>query len=277
MQTWHRSNVCYAIEAFDSSGKVSGVSHKSNLGNLRAPTLADYSRPFMATSPKIVIVEDEPDIREAIEYSLKHEGYRVWSAADGMRGLELIREYTPDMILLDLMLPGMDGLEVCRRVQSDPMLKGVCVIMVTAKSDETDVLVGLGFGADDYVTKPFRNGELIARVKAVLRRGKLRDEVSSNLVRIDDLIIDSLRHEVTLAGALVVLTATEFRLLRFLALNPGRVYSRDLLLNHIIGDHAVVVDRNIDVHVRAIRRKLGAGRDLIETIRGVGYRFQMKS
>ncbi len=231
----------------------------------------------MAISPKIVIVEDEPDIREALEYSLKREGYRVWSAGDGVRGLELIRGNTPDVILLDLMLPGIDGMEVCRRVQSDPVMKGACIIMVTAKSDETDVLVGLGFGADDYVTKPFRNGELIARVKAVLRRGKLRDEVASNLVRCEDLIIDSLRHEVTLAGVLVVLTATEFRLLRFLALNPGRVYTRDLLLNEIIGDHAVVVDRNIDVHVRAIRRKLGEGRNLIETIRGVGYRFQMNS
>ncbi|MEN9841774.1 MAG: hypothetical protein RL376_1574 [Verrucomicrobiota bacterium] len=231
---------------------------------------------FVSNPAKIVIVEDESDIREALEYSLGREGFRVWSAADGTSGLELIRERTPDVILLDLMLPGLDGMEVCRRVQNDPVLKGACIIMVTAKSDETDVLLGLGFGADDYVTKPFRNGELVARIKAVLRRGKLREEVAGNFVRCEDLIIDTLRHEVTLAGVSVVLTATEFRLLRFLAMNPGRVFSRDRLLSQIIGDHAVVVDRNIDVHVRSIRKKLGEGRNLIETIRGVGYRFVMK-
>jgi DNA-binding response OmpR family regulator len=230
-----------------------------------------------ALPPKIVIVEDEPDIRESMEYSLNQEGYRVWTAGDGLRGLDVIRERVPDVILLDLMMPGMDGMEVCRRVQSDPVLRRACVIMVTAKGEETDVLLGLGFGADDYVTKPFRNRELVARVQAVLRRGRLRDEEQGELVVCDDLVIDSQRHEVTLAGCAVPLTATEFRLLRFLAMNPSRVFSRDRLLSQIIGDHAVVVDRNIDVHVRAIRRKLGEGRELIETIRGVGYRFVAKS
>jgi len=229
-----------------------------------------------ALPPKVVIVEDEADIRDSMKYSLDREGFRVWTAGDGPRGLELIRERVPDVILLDLMLPGMDGMEVCRRVQADPVLRGACVIMVTAKGEETDVLLGLGFGADDYVTKPFSNRELVARVHAVLRRGQLRDDAQGEVVKCDDLVIDSQRHEVTLAGRPVALTATEFRLLRFLAMNPGRVFSRDRLLSQIIGDHAVVVDRNIDVHVRAIRRKLGDGWELVETIRSVGYRFVPK-
>jgi len=222
---------------------------------------------------KVVIVEDEPDINEALTYSLRHEGYRVWSEVDGRRGLELIREKTPDLVLLDLMLPGVDGMEVCRQIKSDPVVKGTCIIMVTAKGEESDVLVGLGFGADDYVTKPFKTRELLARVRAVLRRGRLRDDEARDVLRCGELTVDSLRHEVAHAGRRVQLTATEFRLLRFLATNPGRVFTRDQLLNQIIGDNAVVIDRNIDVHVRAIRRKLGAGRDHIETIRGVGYRF----
>lgn len=222
---------------------------------------------------KVVIVEDEPDINEALTYSLRHEGYRVWSEVDGRRGLELIREKTPDLVLLDLMLPGVDGMEVCRQIKSDPVVKGTCIIMVTAKGEESDVLVGLGFGADDYVTKPFKTRELLARVRAVLRRGRLRDDEARDVLRCGELTVDSLRHEVAHAGTRVQLTATEFRLLRFLATNPGRVFTRDQLLNQIIGDNAVVIDRNIDVHVRAIRRKLGAGRDHIETIRGVGYRF----
>jgi two-component system, OmpR family, alkaline phosphatase synthesis response regulator PhoP len=226
---------------------------------------------------KVIIVEDEPDISEALGYSLTHEGYRVWSEVDGRRGLDLIRQKTPDLVLLDLMLPGLEGMEVCRQIKSDPVLKGTCIIMVTAKSDESDVLVGLGFGADDYVTKPFKTRELLARVRAVLRRGKLREETSGDVIRCGELVIDALRHEVTLAERHVPLTATEFRLLRFLAANPGRVFSRDQLLNQVIGDNAVVIDRNIDVHVRAIRRKLSRARDVIETIRGVGYRFTMKA
>ena len=226
-----------------------------------------------AMQTKVVIVEDEPDINEALSHSLKHEGFRVWSEVDGRRGMELIREKTPDLVLLDLMLPGIDGIELCRLIKNDALVKGTCIIIVTAKSDESDVLVGLGFGADDYITKPFKTRELIARVKAVLRRGRLREEESRDVIRCGDLLIDVLRYEVTHAGERILLTATEFRLLHFLAGNPGRVFTRDQLLNQIIGDNAVVIDRNIDVHVRAIRRKLGAARAHIETIRGVGYRF----
>jgi DNA-binding response OmpR family regulator len=168
-------------------------------------------------------------------------------------------------------------MEVCRQITSDPVLKGTCIIMVTAKGDESDVLVGLGFGADDYVTKPFKTRELLARVRAVLRRGRLREDDSGDVVRCGDLIVDALRHEASLGAKRLPLTATEFRLLHFLAANPGRVFSRDQLLNQVIGDNAVVIDRNIDVHVRAIRRKLSYARDFIETIRGVGYRFTART
>ncbi len=228
-------------------------------------------------SAKVVILEDEPDINEACEYSLSREGYKVWSETDGRRGLQLVREKTPDLLVLDLMLPSLDGTEICRQIKSDPLLKGTCIIMVTAKSDETDILVGLGLGADDYVTKPFKTRELLARVQAVLRRGRLREDANNEIIRCERLVIDALRHEVTDDGIPVRLTATEFRLLRFLAGNPGRVFSRNQLLNHVIGDHAVVIDRNIDVHVRSIRRKLPVSRALIDTIRGVGYRFSPRS
>lgn len=222
---------------------------------------------------KIVIIEDEADISEPLGYTLTNEGFRVWSEVDGRRGLDLVRQKTPDLVLLDLMLPSLDGMEVCRQIKSDPVLKSTCIIMLTARSDESDVLVGLAFGADDYVAKPFKSRELVARVRAVIRRGRLREEGSSDVVRCGDLIIDTLRHEATLGERSLSLTATEFRMLRFFAANPGRVFSRDQLLNQVIGDNAVVIDRNIDVHVRAIRRKLALGRNMIETIRGVGYRF----
>lgn len=224
-------------------------------------------------SSKVVILEDEPDINEALAHSLSRDGFKVWSETDGRRGLELVRQKGPDIVLLDLMLPGLEGTEICRQIKGDPVLRGSCIIMLTAKSDESDVLVGLELGADDYVTKPFKTRELIARIRAVLRRGHLRGASERDVVRCGSLVVDALRHEVLCEGQPVSLTATEFRLLRFLASNPGRVFTRDQLLNQVIGENAVVIDRNIDVHVRSIRRKLGSARDYLETIRGVGYRF----
>lgn len=224
---------------------------------------------------KILVVEDESDILELIEYHLEREGYRTVTCQDGEAGLELAREEAPDLALLDLMLPGLDGIEVCRKLKEDPVTRAIPIIMVTAKGEESDVVLGLGVGADDYVAKPFSPKELLARIRAVLRRGALKEtqQTHERVVR-DGVVIDVTRHQVTVDKAPITLTATEFRLLHFLASHPGRVFPRDHLLSRVIGEDAVVVDRNIDVHVRAIRKKLGDHRDLIETVRGVGYRFQ---
>lgn len=225
--------------------------------------------------PEKIVVEDERDILEVIGYNLGREGYRVVTATDGLRGLHLIRDEAPDLVLLDLMLPGLDGLEVCRRLKADPVTKAIPIIMVTAKGEESDVVLGLGLGADDYVTKPFSPKELVARVKAVLRRGRLKEEAGAGerIVR-GGVVFDAARFEVRVDDEPVTLTATEFRLLHFLASHPGRVFTRDQLLNRVISEQAVVVDRNIDVHVRAVRKKLGGYRELIETVRGIGYRFK---
>ncbi|HBF12038.1 MAG TPA: DNA-binding response regulator [Deltaproteobacteria bacterium] len=223
---------------------------------------------------KVVIIEDEPDIAELVRYNLQKEGYKPVIAKDGFSGLKLVKNESPDIVLLDVMLPGMDGIEVCRKLKSDAVTRSIPVIMMTAKGEESDVVLGLGVGADDYVKKPFSPKELLARVKAVLRRiNSLQDEDAKDRIELKDLVIDLPRHEVKVGGTPIVLTATEFRLIHFLASHPGRVFSREQLLNRVIGEDAVVVDRNIDVHIRVIRKKLGKKRDLIETIRGVGYKF----
>ena len=224
---------------------------------------------------KVVIIEDESDIREVLEHNLSREGYRVLSSSDGESGLNMVKTEAPDIVLLDLMLPGLDGVEVCRRLKEDPLTRRIPIIMVTAKGEESDIVLGLGVGADDYLPKPFGSKELVARVKAVLRRGVLKDEsgAGERIVR-DGVIIDAGRHEVKVDGQSVSFTATELRLLHFLASHPGRVFTRDQLLTRVIGEDAFVIDRNIDVHVRGIRKKLGDYRDLIETVRGVGYRFR---
>jgi len=223
----------------------------------------------------ILVVEDEEDILEVIRYNLSREGYRVSGVRDGEEGLERIRRDNPDLVLLDLMLPGIDGLSICQRLKEDPVTRAIPVVMVTAKGEESDVVLGLGMGADDYVVKPFSPRELVARVKAVLRRGPLApDRVAGERITRGALSVDVGRHEARIDGKPITLTATEMRMLHFLAAHPGRVFTRDHLLSRVIGEHAVVIDRNIDVHIGSIRRKLGEHRDLIETIRGVGYRFQ---
>ena len=223
----------------------------------------------------IVVIEDESDILEVLKYNLEREGYRVRTSRDGESGLRLIREENPDLVLLDLMLPSLDGIEICRRLREDPVTRTLPVIMLTAKGEESDVVLGLGVGADDYVTKPFSTGELTARIRAVLRRTELSDlDQEQERIEHAGLVIDIGRHQVKVDDEPVTLTATELRLLHFLAMHPGRVFTRDLLLGRAIGEHAFVGDRNIDVHIRSIRKKLGTQRDRIETIRGVGYRFR---
>ncbi len=224
--------------------------------------------------PKILVIEDEADILEVITYNLEREGHKVISCRNGEQGLSRIRTDNPDLVILDLMLPGMDGVEVCRQVKNDPVTRAIPVIMVTAKAEESDIVLGLGIGADDYITKPFSPKELVARVKVVLRRGPLREQSGGGerVVR-GELTIDLGRHEATISGVLLTLTPTEMRLLHFLASHPGRVFPRSHLLSRVIGEDAIVTDRNIDVHVRALRQKLGEAADVIETVRGVGYRF----
>ena len=224
---------------------------------------------------KVVVIEDEDDIQEVISYNLLRDGFNVRAAGDGEDGLHLIKQEMPDIVLLDLMLPGLDGLEVCRRLKEQPQTSTIPIIMVSAKGEESDVVLGLGLGADDYVTKPFSPRELVGRVKAVLRRARVQsDDNSKERLVFGEVTVDASRHEVRVDGQFVVFTATELRLLHFLASHPGRVFTRDQLLGNVIGDSTFVDDRNIDVHIRAIRKKLGPYRDLIETIRGVGYRFK---
>lgn len=224
--------------------------------------------------PKILVIEDEPDLLEVLQYNLEREGHKVIACRNGEQGLSRIRTDNPDLVILDLMLPGMDGVEVCRQVKSDPVTRAIPIIMVTAKGEESDIVLGLGIGADDYISKPFSPRELVARVKVVLRRGPLREQNGGGerVVR-GALTIDLGRHEARVGEAPVTLTPTEMRLLHFLASHPGRVFPRAHLLSRVIGEDAIVTDRNIDVHVRALRLKLGEHAECIETVRGVGYRF----
>ena len=233
----------------------------------------------MRAKAKIIVVEDEADILDVIEYNLTREGYKVLGFRDGEQGLEAIREEDPQLVLLDLMLPGIDGVEICKKVKEDPVTRDIPVIMITAKTEESDVVLGLGVGADDYVSKPFSPKELVARVKAVLRRAPLKETVAkSDRITIDGFVIDNTRHEVTIDGEPVTMTATEFKMLHFLASHPGRVFSREQLLSKVLGSDTVVIDRNVDVHIRSIRKKLGENhRSLIDTVRGVGYRFKFRS
>jgi two-component system alkaline phosphatase synthesis response regulator PhoP len=226
--------------------------------------------------PKVLVIEDEPDILEVIQYNLEREGYKVVVCRNGEQGLSRIRTDNPDLVILDLMLPGMDGVEVCRQVKADPVTRAIPIVMVTAKSEESDIVLGLGIGADDYITKPFSPRELVARIKVVLRRGPLREQSGGGerVVR-GTLTIDLGRHEAHVGEQPLSLTPTEMRLLHFLASHPGRVFPRAHLLTRVIGEDAIVTDRNIDVHVRALRQKLGDHQSIIETVRGVGYRFAL--
>jgi DNA-binding response OmpR family regulator len=221
---------------------------------------------------KILIVDDEPDIVEFVEYNLRREQYDTRSATDGTSALRRARDEQPDLILLDLMLPGVHGLEVCKQLKSSRETAHIPVIMLTAKGEESDVVTGLELGADDYVPKPFSMRLLLARIRAVLRRTGGPAPGSPKVLRLQGVVIDDERHEVKVEGALVQLTLTEYKLLRFLARHPGRVFTRTQILDNIQDEQAIVVDRAIDVHVAALRRKLGSAGSLIETIRGVGYR-----
>jgi len=224
---------------------------------------------------KILVVDDEEDILELVRYNLAREGYQVVCVASGEEALIKARNEVPDVILLDLMLPGLDGLDVCRRLKSIPVTAGIPIVMLTAKGEDVDMVTGLELGADDYVIKPFSPRVLLARIKAVLRRKVPKIEDDSSVVRIHDLTINPARHEVSLSGRPVELTATEFRILHFLARRPGWVFSRDQIISAIRGEDYPVTDRSVDVQIVGLRKKLGEnGGSWIETVRGVGYRFK---
>jgi DNA-binding response OmpR family regulator len=224
--------------------------------------------------PRVLIIEDEADIRELIRYNLEREGFKVREAGTGEEGLVEARRKTPDLILLDLMLPGLQGLEVCRRLRGMAETRSTPLIMVTAKGEEPDVVAGLEMGADDYMSKPFSTRELVARVRSVLRRGATDDDSLGGVADVGPLEIDSRRHEARLQGELLKLTLAEFKLLQSLATNPGRVFTRAQLIRNITGGETHIVERNIDVHVRSLRKKLEQHGHLIKTVRGVGYKIE---
>lgn len=222
----------------------------------------------------ILVVEDEEDIRELINYNLTREGFRVEAVSTGEEALQSLKKSTPDLILLDLMLPGVDGLEVCRRMKSNANTSSVPVVIVTAKGEEADVVTGLEMGADDYVIKPFSPRVLLARVRAVLRRQDSPPVDEEDTLEIHNMVIHPGRHEVTLEGKKVDLTLTEFRMLHLLASRPGWVFTRYQIIEAVHGENYLVTDRSVDVQVVGLRKKLGSSGRLIETVRGIGYRFK---
>jgi two-component system phosphate regulon response regulator PhoB len=225
---------------------------------------------------KILVVEDDEDILELIEYNLSQEGYRVVSITSGEEALVAERREQPDMVVLDLMLPGMDGLEVCRRLRSDPAARQVPIIMVTAKGEESDIVAGLELGADDYVVKPFSPKVLVARIRTVLRRYREESAPEGDATVIDrqGVVIHPGRREVRAGNRVVELTFTEFNILEFLARRPGWVFTRSQIVDAVRGNDYHVTERSVDVHILGLRKKLDNHGDIIETVRGVGYRFK---
>lgn len=228
---------------------------------------------------KILVVEDEADIAELIQYNLELAKFNVRTAASGEEVFDIVKEFSPDLILLDLMLPGLSGLEVCKRIKQTEAQE-TPIIMVTAKGEENDIITGLELGADDYVTKPFSPQVLVARAQAVLRRSRKESDSEvddSHIVKLGELEIDPGRVEVKIKGEKVDLTQSEFRILQFLAQRPGWVYTRAQIVQAIHGSNYAVTDRTIDFQMVGLRKKLGPVGDRIETVRGVGYRFKESS
>jgi two-component system phosphate regulon response regulator PhoB/two-component system alkaline phosphatase synthesis response regulator PhoP len=221
----------------------------------------------------VAIVDDEPDLCELVSFHLRRAGFEMQTFLDGRTFLKYLDRHRPDLVILDLMLPDTDGFDICKYLRSNKEFATLPIIMLTAKGDETDRVLGLELGADDYITKPFSVKELVARVKAVLRRL----EAPQKIHRLDFgklLALDFEKHEVMVEGHKIELTSTEFKILGLLALNKGRVFSRDQILDHLWGQEKVVVDRTIDVHIRNLREKLGKAAVLIKNVRGVGYKVE---
>ena len=221
---------------------------------------------------KVLIIEDDRSLADVISYNLLREGYEVLTAFDGQDGLTQALHKRPDLIILDLMLPVVDGLDVCRQLRADPSTRNIRILMLTAKAEEADELIGFSLGADDYVTKPFSVKILLERVKAIYRRDS--ETGAAKMIESQGISIDPGRYRVTVGDRPVHLTRTEFRLLESMARKPGRVFSRAELIDSALGEDTLVLERTIDVHIRSLRKKLESHAELIQTVRGVGYRFR---
>ncbi len=226
-----------------------------------------------AVKQKILIVDDEPDILELVEYNLKKEGYQVFLANNGHDGISIAKKVHPDLIILDIMMPKMDGIEACRLMRAIPEFKNTFMVFLTARSEEYSEIAGFNVGADDYIAKPIKPRALVSRINAILRRNVSSDEVSENKVEIGDLVIDREAYLVFQGGQKVVLAKKEFELLYLLASKPGKVYTREAILKNIWEDSVVVTNRTIDVHIRKLREKLGE--TYVATVKGVGYKFEL--
>ncbi len=222
---------------------------------------------------QVLVIDDEEDILELLKFNLVREGYGVTTATSGEQALATVRTARPDAIILDLMLPGVDGLDLCKTLKSDADTVNIPIIMLTAKGEEADMVTGLEIGADDYIPKPFSPRVVLARVKAVMRRAGTLEE-PGQIIKIGDIVIAPNQHQVTAGGSEVELTATEFRILHLLARRPGWVYSRDQIVDAIQGPMSEVTSRSVDVHIVNLRKKLGTAGELVETVRGIGYRIQ---
>jgi two-component system phosphate regulon response regulator PhoB len=245
---------------------------------------SDHSAGFLPgvrmVKRSVLVVEDEEDIRELVSYTLLKEGYQVTSVASGEEALAIATAQPPDLILLDLMLPGVDGLTVCQRLRSNPATAGVAIVMLTAKGEEPDIVTGLNVGANDYITKPFSRNVLTARVRAVLRNIAPKGEAgtpasdSEAVIKVRNMVIQPGRHAVLVDGQPVDLSATEFRVLMVLARRPGWVFTREQILDAVHGDNYAITNRAVDVQILGLRRRLGTAGEAIETVRGVGYRLK---
>lgn len=224
------------------------------------------------TKQKILIVDDEPDILELIEYNLKKEGYQVFLARNGQEAVTEAKRSLPDLIVLDIMMPKMDGIEACRIMRTMPEFKNTFMVFLTARSEEYSEIAGFNVGADDYIAKPIKPRALVSRINAILRRNAPAEDVVDNKLEIGDLTIDREAYLVYKAGQKVVLAKKEFELLYLLASKPGKVYTREVILKNIWEDSVVVTNRTIDVHIRKLREKLGD--DIVATVKGVGYKFE---
>lgn len=221
---------------------------------------------------KILVLDDEPDILEIVGYNLRSEGYEVKTALSGQEGIAIAKDFSPDLILLDVMMPGMDGMETCDALRKDPQFKDTIIAFLTARGEDYSQVAGFEVGADDYITKPVKPKVLVSRLKALLRRRPTAQKDDQHLVRLGDLVIDKEQYHIELAGEVIVLPRKEFQLLLLLASKPGKVFSRDLIMDKVWGDSVVVGGRTIDVHIRKIREKIGE--DRIKTVKGVGYKFE---